>query len=410
MLGRRILFVLGGLAMGGVETYIVRLAKELTLIGCSVELLILSNKFDPRLMSEISRYTTVTVLENAKFLTASSWVNAFLPVHGKIAKTEYDIVHVVDLLTLGFIFLNKDIIKFKALSIGIYHALEVSWWRDRNTYFRRKLIELYDRNITLTLFPSESVAKWAGDLVGVASEKLDILPLGVDLSKYDKCTPSRSSRKIVSVGRLVGFKIYNRHMISQLSLIRRLDDFEYYIYGEGPEKESLQNLARECGISDYVHFMGQVEYEDLSRVLSDVFCFIGSGTTIIEASAAGIPSIVGIESIKTPCTCGFFSDVAGYSYNEESATSKRITFYEALVWLNGLTEVAYNESSLNHRKKAMEFDLRNTASEFLSMSCKRPDFNFSFDRWRALISFSLSIIRFGPRALKSRFDKTSRSY
>lgn len=410
MLGKHVLFILGGLAMGGVETYIVRLAKELTRIGCSVELLILSNKFDQRLMSEISEYTTVTSLESAKFLTASSWVNAFLPVRGKITKKEYDVVHVVDLLMLGFLFLNKDIISYKALSIGIYHALEVSWWRDRNVYFRRKLTELYDRNITLTLFPSESVAKLTGDLVGVVSDKLDILPLGVDLSKYNKCTPSRVSRKIISVGRLVGFKIYNRHIISQLRLIRELGDFEYYIYGVGPENESLQNFAQESGVSDYVHFMGQVEYEDLPRVLNDAFCFVGSGTTIIEASAAGIPSVVGIESIKTPNTCGFFSDVVGYSYNEESATSKRITFYEALEWLNGLREDAYNELSLKHRKKAMEFDLRNTASEFLSMSCKRPDFHFSINRWRALFSFSLSIIRFGPRALKSRFDETNGSY
>lgn len=404
---KNILFILGGLAIGGVETYIVRLTKELRCIGCNVDVLILSNKLDSKLMTNISEHANVTVIENVPFLSASSWINALLPINKNVNRPVYDIIHVVDLLTLGFIFLNKDIIRFNALSIGIYHSLEISWWRKKDAYFRKKLIELYDLNVNLTLFPSDSIAKYAGDFVDVDVTKLDILPLGIELSKYSDCAPSRKSLKIVSVGRLVDFKVYNKHMIMQLSEIRKLGDFHYYIYGDGPERGVLQSLVAACGVFDYVHFMGHIEYDELPYVLNSSYCFVGSGTSIIEASAAGIPSIVGIESIKDSNTCGFFSDVVGYSYNEESATSKRITFFEIFEELVELTDVAYAELSSQHRAKAREFDLKVTALNFLKMTSKKPDFSFSFNRWRAIISFLVSIVRFGPKALKRRFDHNS---
>lgn len=404
---KRVLFVLGGLAMGGVETYIVRLADALVKIGCRVDVYLLSNNYNERLMSELSEKAEVSIFERASFLGASSWVNAFLPVKARTTDTEYDVVHVVDLLMLGFVFLNKDRIHFKALSIGIYHSLELSWWRGRDVYFRRKLIELYDQNIHLTLFPNESVAEFAGQLADVTTKKLKLLPLGVRLFKYSGSSPLKESKRIVSVGRLVDFKVYNQHMIRQLAAVREFGGFEYYIYGEGPEKGALKKLASDSGVSQYVHFMGQVDYDDLPQVLNGAFCFIGSGTTIIEASAAGVPSIVGIESIETPDTCGFFSEMVGYSYNEASATTNRISFSTALEWLNGLTGAAYDNVSKAHRNKAAEFDLNNTSLDFIALSNETPDFNFTFNRWKAMLSFFISIARFGPSALKNRFDNKS---
>ncbi|MBY0378230.1 MAG: glycosyltransferase family 4 protein [Gammaproteobacteria bacterium] len=401
---RSVLFVLCGLNVGGVETYILRLTKELSLNGCNVDVLIISKQYDEYLLSEISSYANIFFWENTPFFKASSWINAFIPLRWAGSNTCYDVVHVVDLLALGFVFFNSNVIKFKALSVGVYHSMEIIWWRDKRAYFRRKLLELYDRNVSLTLFPSESVAIMASELTGIAFDDLDILPLGIDISKYRESAPSFKSRKIVSVGRLVDFKVYNKHMISQLAEIRKLSGFEYYIYGDGPELAYLQKHAVECGVARYVHFMGGVDYKNLPMVLDDIFCFVGSGTTIIEASAAGIPSIVGIESIKQPVTCGLFSDVEGYSYNEASASSRRISFFESFNQIFQMNESEYLELSKAHRLKSSCFDIKVTAEGFIEKTNKLPDFNLKFNRWLALSSFVFSVFRFGPRALKSRLD------
>jgi glycosyltransferase involved in cell wall biosynthesis len=399
----KFLFVVAGMGMGGVETYIVRLAKELSAGGHDVDVLILSKKNDPGLMSELLKYSTVFICERVPFLRASSWINAFLPIGSKCQKA-YDIVHVVDLLTLGFVYFNRNVLKFKSLSIGIYHSMEICWWRDRSAYFRRKLIELYDRNVKLTLFPNESTAQIAAEITGVSLECLSVVPLGIELAKYSGISPSKHSLKIVSVGRLVDFKVYNKHVIAQLSALRAIADFEYYIYGDGPERAALESLAAKCGVERYVHFMGEVKYDDLPGVLSGAFCFVGSGTSIIEASAAGIPSVVGIESIKEALTCGLFSSVSGFSYNEIFATSHRVSFFDVISSLYFMSDSEYSDVVSAHRYKSSFFNIQSVAAEFMERSNKYPDFDFTMNRWRALMSFFLSNVRYGMGALKSRFD------
>lgn len=402
---KKVLFVLCGFPIGGIETYILRLTKELSGRGISVDIFLLSGKYDFALMNEIRNYANILICERTFLSSRSSWLNAFLP-HKAIKGTQYyDVVHVIDILTLGFVLLNSDVIKFKGLSIGIYHSMEICWWRDKNVYFRQKLLEIYDKNVGLTLFPNESVASMASNYTGENVESFNIVPLGIDLLKYKQSAPSIRSKKIISVGRLVDFKVYNRHMISQLAEVRKIADLEYYIYGDGAEKESLYLHAVACGVEKFVHFKGSVPYENLQDIFNDAFCFIGSGTTIIEASAAGIPSIVGIESILEPLTCGFFCDIKGYSYNELSATTTRVSFVEAISKLVKFTAADYETFSAAHRLKASCFDIKITTTAFLEKSTGTPDFNIRLNRWRALLSFSFSLLRFGPKALKSRMHQ-----
>jgi 1,2-diacylglycerol 3-alpha-glucosyltransferase len=399
---KNILFVMGGLAIGGVETYVVRLAKYLSLSGHAVTVTLLSNKYDQGLLGELSLHATVNIVEHVPFVSASSWINALVPA--KSNENRYDIVHVVDILTLAYVFLNKDILKFDSVSIGIYHSKEICWWRGRNVYFRKKMLELYDRNVHLTLFPNERTAEMAAEFSGADLSSLDILPLGISFESYSVRHPLQTSLRIVSVGRLVDFKIYNRHVITQLPDLRKLADFEYFIYGDGPERAALLALAEECGVGAYVHFLGEVDYAELPSVLGGAFCFVGSGTTIIEASAAGIPSVVGIESIGRPLTCGLFSDVSGYSYNEESATTHRVGIFDTIAMLHSLSAQEYLHVSEQHRKKAKLFDIVETSIQFVEQSNRIPKFDIQINRWIAMLSFLKSVIFLGPKALKSRFD------
>ncbi|MDY7565984.1 glycosyltransferase family 4 protein [Pseudomonas sp. RTC3] len=403
---KNILFVLGGLSIGGVETYVVRLAKELKEQGNSIDILLLSGKYDVGLFSQLSKFASVTIIEKVSFLGASSWINSLLPNSNR-SDIHYDVVHVVDLLTLAYVYFNRKHYSFTGLSIGIYHSKEICWWRERNIYFRKKMLELYDKNVKLTLFPNESTAEMASNFCGIESSSLHVLPLGISIKNYQNKKPNKKSLKIVSVGRLVDFKIYNAHVISQMPRLREIDNFEYFIYGSGPELASLQLLAKKCGVGKYVHFMGEIEYSELPAVLDGSFCFVGSGTTIIEASAAGIPSVVGIESIVLPLTCGLFSDVVGYSYNEESATTIRLGIFETIQSLHELNDAQYYLVSESHRYKANDFDIEKTSILFLEQSNQQPTFDFSFNRWRALLSFGASILSLGPKALKSRFDSVN---
>lgn len=389
--------------MGGVETYVVRLATELQKQGHNVTVILLSSKFDDLLFKKLSSVATVSVVEYFPFFGASSWLNALMPASAR-SRTHFDVVHVVDLLTLSYMYFQRKKYSFDALSIGIYHSREIVWWRDRNVYFRKKMLELYDNNVKLTLFPNESTAAIAATYTALDNGEVVLLPLGISLEHYSECYPDKQSLKLLSVGRLVDFKIYNRHVISILSSLRLVGDFHYFIYGDGPESEALEAYSVQCGVAQFVHFMGEVKYSDLPEIFNDAFCFIGSGTTLIEASAAGVPSIVGIESISTPQTCGFFSEIDGYSYNEASATTRRIPIVECIEMLYRMETSQYISLSEAHRAKAGQFNIEDTTSKFIELSASCPNFKIRFNRFRAVFSFVYSIVKLGPRALKSRSD------
>lgn len=399
----RVLLVLGGLCIGGVETYVVRLAKELNLQGHHVDVVLLSRKADTELLLKLSENAEIFVHENFSFLSSSSWINSFIPFNA-LAGRFYDVAHVVDIMTLGFIYFNKHTINFSSLSIGIYHSKEISWWRGRACYFRERLLELYDANVDLTLFPSESLALMASRFTGIPTAGFSILPLGVELDAYRTIAPSKNSLKLISVGRLVDFKTYTKNLILSLRDLRKISPFEYYIYGDGPERKNLETLALSLGVSDFVHFMGEINYSELRNALDGAFCFIGSGTTIIEASAAGIPSVVGIESMEHPLTCGFFADVDGYSYNEKEATTSRIKIADVLRGLHEMSSDEYMACSNQHRAKASQFDIKKTTGDFISLAKIHPRFSIKINRWASLFSFFISLVKFGPSALRSRFD------
>ena len=114
--------------------------------------------------------------------------------------------------------------------------------------------------------------------------------------------------------------------------------------------------------------------------------------------------MVGIESIELPLTCGLFSDVSGYSYNEESATTVRMGIRETIEVLHNMSPEQYREVSDKHRQKAKIFDIVETSQKFIALSNRTPVFDVSMNRWIAILSFIKSVIVQGPKALKSRFD------
>ena len=58
-----ILFVLGGLNIGGVETYVIRLAKELREQGENIDFILLSNSFNAKNYEELSKFASIYILD-----------------------------------------------------------------------------------------------------------------------------------------------------------------------------------------------------------------------------------------------------------------------------------------------------------------------------------------------------------
>lgn len=120
----------------------------------------------------------------------------------------------------------------------------------------------------------------------------------------------------LSCGRFVPEKNLGRLLEAYAEYHRELgaDAYDLVLCGDGPERPSLEVLARKWGLHDQVRFVGFVQYADmpalygLARALVHVSLVEPWGLVVNEAMAAGLPVLV------SEC-CGCASDLVREGVN-----------------------------------------------------------------------------------------------
>lgn len=101
--------------------------------------------------------------------------------------------------------------------------------------------------------------------------------------------------RFISMGRLLHWKGY--HLGIQAFAIAKLTDAEYWLIGDGPELNTLKNLAKQRGVAKQVKFWGRLPREETlerlaqSHVLLHPSLHDSGGWVCIEAMASGRPVI-----------------------------------------------------------------------------------------------------------------------
>jgi len=102
--------------------------------------------------------------------------------------------------------------------------------------------------------------------------------------------------RVISVGRLVPVKRYDRLLQILIELARRQASVRAAIVGDGPQRQWLQGEARRLGISDNIDFLGQCDDVPALLARSKTFAITsaseGMSIAMLEAMAAGVPVIV----------------------------------------------------------------------------------------------------------------------
>jgi glycosyltransferase involved in cell wall biosynthesis len=107
--------------------------------------------------------------------------------------------------------------------------------------------------------------------------------------------PADGSLRFLSSGRLLGWKGF--HLGLQAFAEANLEDAEYRIAGDGPQRPRLQALARRLGVADRVRFLGRLSRADALAALGGCHVLVhpslhdSSGWVCLEAMAAGRPVI-----------------------------------------------------------------------------------------------------------------------
>ena len=151
---------------------------------------------------------------------------------------------------------------------------------------------------------SEATARFLKDERGVPEDRIQVIPYGVDLTKYttEKSTRMRKelgfSPKETIVGVVARLEPQKGHVYLIEAAQKIIDMFprvKFVFIGKGGLREELEEKIRKAGLSEHFVFLGF--REDVSMVLRavDIFAlpslFEGLPNVVLEAMAAGKPVV-----------------------------------------------------------------------------------------------------------------------
>lgn len=195
--------------------------------------------------------------------------------------------------------------------VALTHGHEV-WWAKLVIF--RKLLKQIAKNVDVLTYLGEYTKNAIKTQVADKSKLVKIAP-GIDVDHF---FPSEKSsdlinklrlndhRVIVSVGRLVHRKGQDKLIIAMSQVVKSFPKAVLLIVGEGPIKYMLQKLVQHHSLEKNVIFAGRVQLEELPNYirLGEIFAMPardrffgleveGLGIVYLEASACGLPVIVG---------------------------------------------------------------------------------------------------------------------
>ncbi len=221
-----------------------------------------------------------------------------------------------------------------------------SWKKGWQLWLDRRLISKTDRLVG----NSPSVVDFYREL-GVPAEKLVCIRNGIELPSLDAAA-DRSTREALLDELLLPPDAFIAGYLGRLAKQKRVEDLIWavetlrqirpklflVIVGDGPERQRLENFARDVGCLDHVRFLGHREDGSRWLKLFDVFClassFEGMSNSLMEAMSIGKPVIASDipanRELVVQCQTGFLPKLAD--------TVGFMQFLRQLIDEKGLTE------------------------------------------------------------------------
>lgn len=352
------------LEIGGVETLLARLIPLLQKQGVEVTLLLLQNKVNQELLDAVTPFCRVLHLKHA-----------FPYTKGHLRKffgEEFDVVFytIARALLVGSWLMGRAGFKRTKTVLGAYQT-EIFCQEEKQDYYHQRLV----RKLVSEVIPPSSIifGNTAGRdhhaaKLGIDLSESPVIRLFVDVEKYtfkDRSTLPR--KKIVSIGRITDFKTYNFTMLPVIkSLMAKGHDVEWHVYGDGEQFDEFKQAIADLGLQGRVFAHGLLKYSQFEQVLEDAFLFVGSGTSLIEAAACGVPSLTTIEYAKEADSYGFICEIEGYNLIEPGLDKKVFKLEEKIQELLKSKTNTYSEIQISCANKASSYSGKSIVKDYIT--------------------------------------------
>jgi glycosyltransferase involved in cell wall biosynthesis len=295
-----------------------------------------------------------------------------LKVNNEVKKKDFDYIYSFSLFPLIFSLLVKSLFFQKVkICCGVYHPLEYCWRHGPNSYIRKLAHKLVKSLPVENIFFMSQLTQEKHSLYMERDfSKSPIIPVAIDTHRFKQVIRNPNRKKIISIGKIVNFRTYMFQMVDICCDLNKNHPelkVEYHIYGDGPLRNKLADYIKTKSASEFVFLHGLVAYDDLEKVLTDAFLFIGCGTAMLEAAAAGVPALMTLCPSTNPYTYGFFSEVNnGYNLGGPILNARTYTFYEKILELYRYTPQEYQHIGSLCQQKAEQFSTEKIMNNFIN--------------------------------------------
>ncbi len=141
--------------------------------------------------------------------------------------------------------------------------------------------------------------------LGVAEEKISVIPMGVDLQhRFVPTKTPAPAQSLLFVGRLVEKKGLRYLLEAMPKIIERFPDSHLTVVGDGPERTNLEKLTHHLGVQGRVEFLGALPNEELPLLYQQAGIVVfpsvvgkdgdreGFGLVLVEAMGCGCALVV----------------------------------------------------------------------------------------------------------------------
>jgi len=249
------------------------------------------------------------------FETVLGYSNHLLGLETDLIRAHLNVVQTLD----NHIYFSRQVVR--AAERGSFRVVVTQWnnipFNITNSLFGRNIKQEVNQRADRFMAITERAAS-ALEIEGVNPERIEVIPLGMDLNRFHERVDTAQVRRglsidedafvVLYVGRLVRTKgllqlIYAaRHLMTT----QRLGKMHFVLAGDGPLAGQLRKIVAAYGLTKRFLFLGQVPYDDLPRLyaMADTFVLpsITSrfwqeqfGMVLVEAMASGLPVLTTIS-------------------------------------------------------------------------------------------------------------------
>lgn len=156
------------------------------------------------------------------------------------------------------------------------------------------------------------------------TKDIKVVPNFVCVSKFKKDPSSCKKAVFAPNGEKILMHISNFRKVKRIqdiikihAIVNKETPTRLILIGDGPERSSMERLAREEGVEDSTYFLGKIKETEKALCSADVYLMTSEtesfGVSALEAMAAGVPVISsntgGIPEVNEHGVTGFLSDV-----------------------------------------------------------------------------------------------------